>query len=231
MEISEANSQCEKYFSILAQEYEQAKKDVQTARSTFHYGLRDSMISRGYTVTSCGDNHISFYGASRLFEFRATNYERWCSPWKLSDKVTITFANHSWKERYQYPCYYHDINYIKLQIDNFKSFYLSTCDDKVSLLKPYKTASEKAESYKSFKVFSNGDYSKLLGTFDNSKDAIKFAYDYAQKQCNDGKKSDLRRYYHYSPVDITKKYSYYVATYEYYLYDESSYYIYVDGED
>jgi hypothetical protein len=231
MKTSEINTQCEKYLSILAQEYEQAKKDVQTAHSTFHYGLRDAMIARGYIVTSCGDNLICFYAASRLFQFIAHEGETWRSPWKLSDEVEITFSNHSWKKLYQYPCYYHDINYKKLKVDNFKPFYLSTCDNKVSLLEPYKTAKEKADTYNSFKVFYKGDSDRCLDTFDNSKDAIKFAYDYAQQKCSKGKETDLRRNYHCTPYDVTDKHVNYVAAYEYYLYDECSYYIYVEGEN
>lgn len=224
-----ALKQAADYLGILEKEYEQAKKDVHTARATFHYGLRDAMIARGYAVCSCGDNRIVFYGASRLFQFVAESGETWRSPWKMLDKVVITFANHSWKELYQYPCYYRDVNYKKLSIDNFQSFYLSTCNDKVSLLEPYKTASEKAESYKSFKVFDIADCSKLLGTFGNHKDATEFAYNYAKEKCNKGKESSLRRNYRNSPIDVTKERTNCVAAYEYYLYDERSYYIYVEG--
>lgn len=222
------------YLGILEKEYEQAKKDVQTARSTYHYGLRDAMIARGYTVVSAGDNHIAFYGASRLFEFYANEGETWRSPWIMSDKVRITFANYSWKELYQYPCYYRDMNFIKLKITDFQKFYLSTCHDKdgaikLSLLEPYKTGSEKAQTYKSFEVFDSSDSNRCLGTFDNHKDAIKFAYDYAKEACDKGKESNLRHNYHYSPHDVTKEHIHYVAAYEYYLYDEYSYYIYVEG--
>ena len=224
------------YLGILENEYEQAKKDVQTARATYHYGLRDAMIARGYTVCSCGDNRIVFYGASRLFQFVAEEGETWRSPWKMLDKVFITFANHSWKELYQYPCYYRDVNYIKIDIANFQKYYLSTCRDedgqiKLSLLEPYKTAKEKADTYNSFKVFDSSDSNRCLGTFDNHKDAIKFAYDYAQKVCSKGKETDLRRNYLRTPYDVTNKHVQYVAAYEYYLYDEYSYYIYVVGEN
>ena len=228
-------TQAADYLAILEKEYEQAKKDVMSARPTFHYGLRDAMIARGYTVVYGGDYSISFYGASRLFSFHAHYDTSSRSTWVMSDKVGITFANHSWKEMYSYP-YTRDVNYIKLKITDFQKFYLSTCHDedgaiKLSLLEPYKTASEKAETYKSFEVFDSSDNNRCLGTFDNHTDAIKFAYDYAKKECSKGKETDLRRNYHYSPLDVTKEHVNYVAAYEYYLYDEHSYYIYVEGKE
>ena len=226
--------QAAEYLGILEKEYEQAKKDVETARATYHYGLRDAMIARGYVVCFGGENRIVFYGASRLFRFVAEKGDTWRSPWVMSNKVMITFANHSWKVLYQYPCYYRDVNYMEIDIANFQKYYLSTCHDegvgiKLSLLESYKTAREKADTYNSFKVFDNSDSNRCLGTFDNHKDAIKFAYDYAKEKCDNGKESDLRHNYHYSPHDVTEEHIYYVTSYEYYLYDEYSYYIYVEG--
>ena len=74
------------YTRILQDEYTKAQKDVQNSRATFHRGIRDALLQKGYTVTTFCDNYIQFYGPSRLFGFKASqNYDDFRKPWNLLD--------------------------------------------------------------------------------------------------------------------------------------------------
>lgn len=225
----------EEYQTILQNEFLKAQKDVQDSRATFHEGIRKSLLSKGYTILSFGDNHISFYGQSRLFCFYAhedydsTNYR---SPWILSSKIRITFSNYTWKERYQYPNYYNDREDKEIRINDFPAFYQKTSEEigEPLTLKPFKAKHENIDEYHKFKVVNkNGRHDETLGEFDNFQDAKERAYEYAKTECDYGKKTNdiTTRYYHHSPIDVTKQFTQYAAAYEYYNCDEHPCYVVV----
>ena len=225
-------SKMEEYEKILQNEFMNIQKDIQSARATFHRGIRKSLLSKGYVVVWFCDNFISFYGPSRLFCFYAhEDYDNYKNPWKVSDRIKISFANYTWKERYQYPNYYHDMDYKEIRISEFPTFYQKVSKEigEPLILKPFKAAHETVDDYKKFHIVKENGHNIKLGEFDNFKEAKEAAYKFAQAECDFGKKlnDSTSKYYHRSPIDVTKEFAYYAAAYEYYNYEEHSCYIVV----
>ena len=222
------------YEQILQNEYTKAQKDLQSSKSTFHRGIRDALLSMGYTVTAYNDNYIHFYGPSRLFGFRAhEDYGDYRKPWLLSNDIDISFSNYTWKEMYQYPCYYHTRDNKRIKIDEFTAFYQKISEEigEPLVLKPFKTAYENVEETQKFKVIEWGTRTyNILGEFDNFEEAKEYAYKFADEECKNGKQRNdsTSRYFHSSPIDVTKKFTNYAAAYEYYDYHESTYYVIVE---
>lgn len=220
------------YGKILRDEYLQAQKDVREARATFHDGIKGSLMSKGYTVVGNHDNYVSFYGPSRLFLFSAhEDYGNYQAPWKMSRDITISFSNYTWKELYQYPDYFHDRDYEDIKVDDFDDFYQRISEDigEPLVLKPFKTTSESIGDFTKFTVMSIGYRVDVLAEFDNFEEAKKAAYKIAQEKCDEGKKRNdmTSRYYHRSPVDVTRQFTHYAAAYEYYYYNEHACYVVV----
>ena len=224
-----------KYEQILQDEFMKAQKDIQNSRATFHNGIRDSLLSKGYIVQYFGDNWIRFYGPSRLFGFYAHGFDAgYRGTWKLTDKIKISFSNYTWQERYQYPDYYHTKDYKEIKISNFSEFY-QTVSKQIGeplILKPFKASYEKIDIFKKFKVIEGGNTNKVLAEFDNFEYAKKEAYKIANEECKRGKQRNdtTSRYYHYSPIDVTKNFTNYAVAYEFYDYSEHAYYIAVVAE-
>ena len=222
------------YVRILQDEYTMVQRDLQSAKSTFHRGIRDSLLHKGYTVTSFGDNRIHFYGPSRLFGFRAhEDYNDYRKPWILNDDIDISFSNYTWEEMYQYPCYYHTRSSKRIKISDFTEFYQKISEEigEPLILRPFKAAYEKIDEAQKFQVIQWGTrtYNKL-GEFDSFEEAKNAAYEFADEKCKRGKARNdtTSRYYHSSPIDVTKKFTKYAAAYEYYDYHESTFYVVVE---
>lgn len=224
--------QCNKYKEILNKEFLQAQKDITNSKPTFHNGVAPALRSKGYTVMANGDNWVRFCGPSRLFEFYACSFGE---PWALTEKIIMNFSNYTWKQRYQYPNYYHTLDYKQFKLQDFESLYLKLSKEieKPVEIKPIKLVSEKIESYNKFIVYKrgNGTYEEIK-EFDNFKDANKFAYDCAKQKCEHGKQlqDSTRMYYTITPKDITKQHPNCAVAYEYYNYDEHSFYFSVEVE-
>ena len=134
---------------------------------------------------------------------------------------------------YQYPCYYHTRDYKEIKVGDFTEVYqkISKQIGEPLILKPYKTAYEDIEENQQFEVIESGpNHYKKLGKFDNLEEAKKTAYKIADEQCKRGKryKDITSKYYHSSPIDVTKKFTEYAAAYEYYDYNECTYYVVVE---
>ena len=218
--------QCSHYKNILMKEFSEAQKAVVNSNSTFHNGIAPSLRSKGYTVIGNGDNWVSFYSPSRLFEFYACSFGE---PWKLTTRIMMEFSNYTWKELYQYPCYYHTKDYKKFRLNDFEKLYMQMSNEigEPVIIEHGKVTSEKIDTYNTFTVYRGGGRSfEEIQEFDNFEDAKKCAYEYAKEECERGRnlKDSTSRYYNTSPRDITTHHSDYAVTYEFYDYDEHSYY-------
>jgi len=223
---------CSEYKSILEREYSDAAKAVSSCSSTFHNGIAPSLRSMGYTVKSNGDNWVWFYSPSRLFCFYACSFGE---PWKLTENIVMDFSNYTWKERYQYPNYYHTLNYKKFRLNDFEKLYLKMSEEigEPVIIEPAKIVSEKIGNYEKFTVYRRGNRTyEEIKEFDNFEDAKKLAYNLAKQECEKGKarRDSISPYYNSRPLDITKQHTDCAVAYEYYEYNEYSYYFSVEAE-
>lgn len=229
---NEITKKCAEYKEILTKEFMQAQKDVHNSTSTFHNGIAPSLRQKGYTVISNGDNWVSFYTPSRLFELYACSFGK---PWALTERVTMNFSNYTWKERYQYPNYYHTLDYKQFRLPDFEQLYLKMSNEinEPVIIEPQKVTSEKIDTYNKFTVYKRGNrtYEKIK-EFDNFEDAKKLAYNLAKQKCEQGRAQNdsTSKYYATTPRDITKQHSDCAVAYEYYEYNEYSYYFSVEVE-
>lgn len=228
--INEINQQCAKYKEILTKEFIQAQKDVTNSKATFHNGIAPSLLAKGYTVKSNGDNWVRFLSPSRLFSFYACSFG---FPWKLTEKVIMNFSNYSWEERYQYPNYTHTRTYKEFQLNDFEKLYMKLSNEigEPVVLEPEKITSEKLEKYNKFTVCKRGGRTyKELKEFDNFEEAKQYAYELAKQECEQGRKQwdSTRHYYHLTPRNVTKQHAECAVAYEYYNYDEHPYYYSVE---
>ena len=225
------------YNEILQTEYNKAVKDVADAKfhSTFHRGIFGFMNSKGWTVTSFGDNTIYFYGASRLFRFYAHHFTT-DKAWTLSERVQINFENYSWKELYSYP-YTRDCSITDVKVSEFDEFFKNVAD-KISeepKLKEYRTNRERETEYNKYIVsetyYGYGAPQPIRREFDNLEDAKKFAYDYAEKKIKEGKERNdcTSRHYLTRPTDFSEEQPSKIYAWKYYEFSEHPYYVYIEG--
>lgn len=225
------------YNDILNEEYAKAMQDVANAKyhNTFHRGIFGYMKGKGWTVTSFGDSTIYFYGASRLFRFYANHFTT-DKAWTLSERVLIDFENYSWKEVYSYP-YTRDCSFTEVKVSEFDKFFKNVAD-KISeepKLKEYRTNRECENEYKKYIVsatyYGYGAPLPICREFDNLEDAKKFAYDYADKKCKEGRERNdsTRLYFMTYPQDCTEECPSKIYAWKYYEYDEHAYYVYIEG--
>jgi hypothetical protein len=238
VEDQAVETKCDEYAQILRNEYEQAQRAVRASRPTFHNGLRDAMQRHGFTTVGHGDNWTGFYGPSRLFYFSAhQDYNGgWQSPWILSQKVGICIEKYGWSSILPHNRRANAEHGIyDVSVNEFEEFYTNACNrvhDVIEISK-HQTPMERVETFSKFTVYKGGGGRyQTIWEYDNFEDAKKRAYDLAQEECTKGKerRDDISRYYHSKPVDITNNHPHDIIAFEFYLYDEYSYYVAVSGE-
>lgn len=122
---------------------------------------------------------------------------------------------------------------MRIKISNFTEFYQKISEEigEPLVLKPFKPTYEKIDEIQKFRVihWGTGTYNKL-GEFDSFEEANDVAYKFADEKCKNGKtrNDSTSRYYHSSPIDVTKEFTDCAAAYEYYDYHESTFYVVVE---
>lgn len=205
----------EKVYQQLINEKRKIENDLKYTHPGFHYGYNRILIDKGYEDVFGGDNHSFFKCPGSVFEWYICQW----TEWKLRNSVTIRFCgdrNQEWK----------------LRIDTKENFIADAMRLHLTEKDLLKVPAPERK-YTKYIVRDTGIdpwCNSKIGEFDNLDDAMQYANKIAQEKCTEGRKSDLHRYYHGTPIDTTRYYKReYLLHLEYYYYSEHDYGIVVEG--
>lgn len=205
----------EKVYQQLMNEKRKIENDLKYTHPGFHYGYNRVLIDKGYEDVHGCDSFSCFKCPGSVFEWRICQW----NGWRVSDRVGIRFNGDARQEWH-------------LRIDTKENFIA----DAVSLNlteKDLRKVPALECKYTKYIVRDTGISpwcNSKIGEFDNLDDAVRYANKIAQEKCTEGRKSDLRRNYHGTPIDTTRYYKReYLLYLEYYYYSEHEYGISVEG--
>lgn len=205
----------ENVYHRLMAEKQKIDNDLKGTHASFHNGYNHILIDKGYEDVHGCDSFSCFKCPGGVFEWKICQW----NGWRVSDRVGIRFNGNARQEWH-------------LRIDTKENFIA----DAVSLSlteKDLRKMPAPEPKYTRYIVRDTGaDYwcNSKIGEFDNLDDAVQYAKKMAQEECDKGRKTDLRRNYHGTPIDTTRYYKReYLLHLEYYYYSEHDYGIAVEG--
>lgn len=206
----------EKVYQQLMNEKRKIEDDLKYTHPGFHYGYNRVLIDKGYEDVYGCDSFSCFKCPSSVFEWKICQW----NGWKVSDRVGIRFNGDARQEWH-------------LRIDTKENFIADAVSLYLSEKDLHKTPTPEPKYTRYIVRDTGADYwcKSQIGEFDNLDDAVQYAKKMAQEECNKGRNTDLRKYYHGSPIDTTRYHRGYLLYLEYYYFSEHEYGISVEGRE